>query len=101
MTKESHDKNKLAIQIDIDNETAQGTYSNLALSNFSKEEFILDFAFIQPNIKKGKIRSRIILTPKNAKRLMIMLKKNIKEYEEKSGPITDEKSLPGINLSFN
>jgi len=90
------------LSVNIDEETSLGIYSNLALSNFSKEEFYLDFAFIQPHSRKGKIRSRVILSPRNAKRLSQILLKNINDYESKFGDI-DENNNPstGIKLSFN
>ena len=52
-------------------------------------------------MNKGKVASRVILSPKNAKRLAMMLQDQIKKYEEKIGPIDDAPQLPGINLSFN
>ena len=61
------DKNKKdnkSIQVDIDEVMAQGIYSNMVISNYSQEEFVLDFVFLQPQHAKGKIRSRIILSPK-------------------------------------
>ncbi|RAP38889.1 DUF3467 domain-containing protein [Candidatus Marinamargulisbacteria bacterium SCGC AAA071-K20] len=90
-----------SIQVDIDEETSFGKYANLTLSFFSREEFILDFAFLQSQIKKAKIRSRVILTPKNAKRLADLLNQQIEEYEEKIGPITGEAQPPHIDLSIN
>ena len=89
------------IRLELDDDIAQGVYANLAISSFTGEEFILDFGFLQPKIQKGKIRSRVILSPNNAKRLAIMLEKNIREYENKVGPITEETQPPGIRFSFN
>ena len=94
------DKKEKAIHIDIDPEIAQGTYSNLALSNFNQEEFILDFAFLQGATKKCKIASRIIMSPGNTKRLADMLTKNIQKYESKFGPITGPKNEPGFKLKY-
>ncbi len=88
------------IQIDVDPEIAQGHYSNLAISNYSPEEFILDFAFLQPQIKKAKVRSRIILTPGNTKKLMQLLQHQVHDYEAKFGPISDQGNN-GIKMSFN
>lgn len=34
------------IQLQMDEQTAQGIYSNLVLINHSENEFILDFAFL-------------------------------------------------------
>ena len=95
------DKNKESIQVDIDEKTSFGKYSNLTLSFFSKEEFILDFAFLQAHIKKAKIRSRVILTPKNAKRLADLLNEQLAEYEKNIGPITGDTNPPHIDLSIN
>lgn len=98
---EKKTKDEHKIQVDIDEETSLGMYSNLTLSIFSREEFILDFAFLQAHIKKAKIRSRVILSPKNAKRLASLLNKQIKEYEENIGPISEDQLPPQINLSVN
>ncbi len=92
---------KNSIQLDINDDIAQGIYSNLALSNFNQEEVVIDFVYLQPHVNKGKVASRVILSPKNAKRLAMMLQDQIKKYEEKIGPIDDAPQLPGINLSFN
>jgi len=89
------------IQVDIDDQTAQGQYANLALSNFSKEECVLDFAFLQPNIGKAKIRSRVILSPNNAKKLVLMLQANLKTYEKKHGPLSDAPAETKIRFSAN
>ena len=106
MTKDSNsDKNnndnKKEIHLDVNEIVSQGVYSNLTLSNVNQEEFIMDFIFLQPNVNKGKVLSRIIMTPKNVKRLITMLDKQLKEYEKNIGPIDDDTQLPSINLSFN
>jgi len=36
------------MQITADNETRRGAYSNLALISHRKEEFVVDFLFIDP-----------------------------------------------------
>ena len=94
-------KKEKKININIKEEVAAGHYSNLFMSNYSKEEFILDFAFIQPQIDKADVKSRVILTPRNAKRLADILNKNIADYEKQCGPITDTPNPPGMTLSFN
>jgi hypothetical protein len=67
--------------VELDAEVAQGHYSNLAIISHSPSEFILDFAAILPGIPKAKVKSRIILTPEHAKRLLISLQDNIARYE--------------------
>jgi len=75
------------IQIELSDEVAQGTYANLAVIAHSASEFILDFIRIVPGASKAKVKSRIILTPDNAKRLSMALQDNIRKFEEmtKSG----------------
>lgn len=89
------------IQVDIDEVTAQGVYTNLVLSNVTPEEIVLDFVYAQPNAPKAKVRSRVIMSPRHAKRLAGLLQINIAEYEKQFGIITDEPQKPGITLSFN
>jgi hypothetical protein len=76
---------KLAVQIDDD--VAQGTYSNLVLLNHTENEFVLDFAFIQPANGRAKVRSRVISSPRHTKRLLVALQKNLERYEERYGRI--------------
>jgi len=75
------------IQLQIDEPIAQGTYSNLVLINHSENEFVLDFAYLQPQNPNAKVRSRIISSPKHTKRLLDALQKNIARYEERFGTI--------------
>jgi len=81
------DPEKKELQIEIDEATAQGIYSNLAFLTHSEQEFILDFIFMSPQQPKAKVRSRIITSPKHAKRLFMALMDNIKKYESHFGPI--------------
>jgi hypothetical protein len=55
------------INIELDEKTAEGIYSNLAIINHSSSEFVLDFVSIMPGIPKAKVKSRIVLTPQHAK----------------------------------
>jgi Protein of unknown function (DUF3467) len=78
---------KPEIQVEIDDLTAQGSYSNLAMIAHSDSEFILDFLFIQPQAPRAKVRSRIITSPAHAKRFLAALTENIAKYEAKFGEI--------------
>lgn len=75
------------IQIELTDEVAQGTYSNLAVISHSSSEFVVDFIRMVPGVPKAKVKSRIILTPEHAKRLMMALMDNIKKYEAQNGEI--------------
>lgn len=72
------------IQVELSEEIAQGTYANLAIISHSSSEFILDFIRVVPGAPKAKVKSRVILTPDNAKRLLMALEDNIKKFEDQS-----------------
>lgn len=78
---------KKQLDIELSHEVAQGTYSNLAIISHSTSEFIIDFIRIMPGVPKGEVKSRVILTPENAKRLMLALQDNIHKFEYDNGPI--------------
>lgn len=80
-------KEEKQIQIELSDEIAQGTYSNLAIISHSSSEFVIDFIRIVPGAPKAKVKSRIILTPENAKRLLLALKDNIDKFEKVNGVI--------------
>ncbi|WP_234736406.1 DUF3467 domain-containing protein [Tellurirhabdus bombi] len=75
------------INIELTEEIAEGTYANLAMIAHSNSEFIIDFIRLMPGVPKAKVKSRIILTPEHAKRLLSALKENIRKYEEAFGDI--------------
>lgn len=75
------------IQIELSDEIAQGVYSNLAVISHSSSEFVLDFIRIVPGVPKAKVKSRIILTPEHAKRLLNALNENIEKFEQQNGTI--------------
>ncbi|MBK9390901.1 MAG: DUF3467 domain-containing protein [Bacteroidetes bacterium] len=94
-------KNQGQISIELNEEVAQGTYSNLAVITHSASEFVIDFIRIMPGIPKAQVKSRIILTPEHAKRLVAALQDNISKYEAVHGTIKDVKgSVPAIPLTF-
>lgn len=80
-------KNKL--NIELPEEVSEGVYSNLAVITHSPTEFVTDFIQIMPGMPKAKVRSRVIMTPQHAKRLLKALAGNVKRYEEKHGPISE------------
>ncbi len=86
------EKNQLSIE--IDDVTAQGMYCNLAFITHSEQEFILDFMFLSPQQPKAKVRSRIITSPKHAKRFLSALMDNIQKYESRFGAIKVDTTPP-------
>lgn len=96
----SEEQNKEGqLNIELSEEVAEGTYSNLAIINHSVSEFIVDFINIMPGIPKAKVKSRIILTPQHAKRLSKALADNVKKFESVHGEIKDYEQPP-IPMNF-
>jgi len=84
------------ISIELKEDVAQGTYSNLAIITHSSSEFVIDFVRIMPGIPKAEVKSRIILTPEHAKRLLMALKDNIAKFETTHGTIKTVEPGPNI-----
>lgn len=95
---EQNQDNQLSIE--LSEEVAEGTYSNLAIITHSNTEFVLDFIRVMPGIPKAKVKSRIILTPEHAKRLLHALEDNIQKFEEVNGRIKLQDGLGGLPLNF-
>ena len=87
------------INIELDETIAEGVYSNLAIINHSSSEFVLDFVSIMPGLPKAKVKSRIVLTPQHAKRLIKALADNVHRFELAHGEIKDTEQAP-IPLNF-
>jgi hypothetical protein len=94
-------KNKNQINIELKEDVAQGLYSNLAIITHSASEFIIDFVRIMPGLAKADVKSRIILTPEHAKRLLMALQDNIGKYEATHGPVKDIESDGGATIPMN
>ena len=88
------------LNLELDENLAQGTYSNLALINHSVSEFVVDFVNIMPGVPKAKVKSRIILTPQHAKRFSKALNDNISKFEQSNGEIKDYENQKTIQLNF-
>ena len=90
------------INIELTEEIADGTYANLAVITHSQAEFVMDFVNIMPGLPKAKVKSRIVMTPFHAKRLMRALIDNVKNYENANGVINDQDQQGGnAGLPFN
>lgn len=76
------------IEIELKEDEATGTYSNLVMITHSPSEFVFDFIAMMPAVQKAKVVKRLILTPDHAKRLSKALIENIRKFENENGPIT-------------
>jgi hypothetical protein len=91
--------NKLNIEIPED--IAEGTYSNLAIISHSNSEFVVDFVRLVPNVPNAKVKSRVILTPVHAKKLLQALTDNVNKFEAQFGEIDANKggNVPPFNFN--
>jgi len=94
------DQNNNQLNIELSEEVAEGVYSNLAIITHSNTEFVLDFIRLMPGVPKAKVKSRIILTPEHAKRLLKALEDNIEKFEEVNGQIVSQDERSGFPLNF-
>ena len=94
------EKKENQINIELTDEVATGVYTNLAIITHSPSEFVCDFIQMMPGVPKGKVRSRIIMTPQNAKRLLNALKENVDKYEQQFGKIKDSETPPMPPMNF-
>lgn len=96
---EDKSKKEASINIELSEEMAEGQYANLAIINHSVSEFVVDFINIMPGAPKAKVKSRVILTPHHAKRLLMALGDNVARFEKMHGEIKDFETPP-IPLNF-
>jgi hypothetical protein len=88
------------LSIELSEEIAEGIYSNLAIITHSNSEFVLDFIRVVPGVPKAKVKSRIILTPEHAKRLVAALEDNIEKFEAANGVVKTQQGPTGFPMNF-
>ncbi len=99
--KKEQEQQSQQISIQTDPQSASGVYSNLMMVSHRKEEFVLDFLFVQPQKSDqgqgvANLRSRVITTPEHVKRIVAALGDNIRRYEEKFGEIKVATDMPKV-----
>ncbi len=100
MDSEKTDPKKNQINIELSDEIAEGVYANLAMIAHSNSEFVIDFIRLMPGVPKAKVKSRIVITPEHAKRLLYALKDNIEKYEDTFGAIKKTDDTPKFPINF-
>ncbi|MDQ3536386.1 MAG: DUF3467 domain-containing protein [Bacteroidota bacterium] len=93
-------QNPNQINIELTEEIAEGVYANLAMIAHSNSEFVIDFIRLMPGVPKAKVKSRVVITPEHAIRLLNALKDNIDKYEETFGPIKQTDEAPKFPINF-
>jgi len=95
---EDKKKPENSLNIELPADVADGTYANLAIISHSSAEFIIDFVGIMPGMPKAKVKSRIVMTPNHAKRLLKALAENVSKYEKTFGEISEHEQTPPYQM---
>ena len=93
-------ENENKLNIELSNEVAQGSYSNLAIVTHSPSEFVIDYLRLLPGMPKAQVCSRIIMTPDNMKRLSQAIADNVRKYESEFGEIELNEPINNIPIGF-
>ena len=96
----SEQDNNQEINIELAEDVAEGEYANLAMIAHSSSEFVIDFIKMMPGVPKAQVKSRIVIAPEHAKRLLLALKENIDKYEEAFGSVKHSGDMPRFPMNF-
>ena len=96
-----NEQNKQGLQLELPQEVAQGQYANFAIITHSSSDFVIDFARVLPGVPKAQVKSRVILAPEHAMRLLAALQENIMRYEKTYGPIKIPNQEPRTIAPFD
>ena len=99
--KENNENRQGQFQIELPADVAQGDYANFAIITHSSSDFVLDFARVLPGVPKAQVKSRVILAPEHAKRLLMALQENIVRYEREFGSSKWPNQEPRTIAPFN
>ena len=100
MAEEKIEQKQGQINIELSEEVAEGVYSNLAMIAHSNSEFVIDFIRLMPGVPKAKVKSRVVITPEHAKRLLKALQDNIERYEATFGEIKKTEDSHKFPINF-
>ena len=92
--------NEKEFSIELKQDVAKGSYSNLAIVTHSPSEFVIDFIRMLPGMPKAQVGNRIIMTPENMKRLSHAIADNVRKYENEFGEIELNETINNIPIGF-
>jgi hypothetical protein len=98
--KENEKRASNQINIELSEEIAEGVYANLAMIAHSSSEFVIDFIRLMPGVPKAKVKSRVVITPEHARRLLHALQENVEKYEATFGTIKQVEEAPKFPMNF-
>jgi len=99
MAKDKTGHPEVNLEIQMDDSVANGQYINMSIVNHNDGEFVVDCIYVQPQAPKARVKSRLIMSPRHAKRMLLALQHNIENYEKRFGPIVV--SEPADHRSMN
>ena len=70
------------LKVELSAEVAEGVYCNLAMIAHTQDEFVIDFIQVLPGTRPAKVKTRVIVSPEHAGRLLKALQDNIQKYED-------------------
>ena len=82
--KKQQKQRRMGLEISKD---LEAVYANAALISNTPAEIVVDFVQVLPRMPKGKVKSRVILSPMHAKLLLKALNQNVANYERQFGEI--------------
>jgi len=88
---------QVQVQVPADLEV---TYANFVLISHSPSEMVLDFAQVLPQQPQARVRTRVVMTPLNAKLLYRALGENIGKFEAQFGEIQVPRTGPSLAQQF-
>lgn len=74
-------------RLTVDEAGVATSYANFFLVSAGADEVMLLFGIRSPDGTRAKIEDRIVLTPANAKRVLLALSQTLKRYEDTFGNI--------------
>ena len=74
-------------QLRIDDSTAETTYTNFFMISTGIEEFLVNFGMRSTDPTTVKLSDKIVMSPKNFKRLAIAASQSLKMFEDRFGVI--------------
>ena len=90
------------LNIKLSPEVAEGVYANLTIISHSPSEFVMDFVRMMPGMQEAQVKSRVVMTPDQAKKLLFALENNIKQYEKQFVTIKlPEGPVPGSTIAMS
>lgn len=98
---EKKNEQDVKLEIQIDDDVAAGQYINMAVVNHNDSEFVLDCIYVQPQAPKAKVHSRLITSPRHAKRLLLALQSNVVSFEKRYGAINLDEGKQPQNVTDN